>query len=63
LKAELSKRIDRLIDAQTFFERLYDIDPYLAVQRRDINTAFREALEYVGMKLLLNTPPSLPFAS
>jgi len=63
LKAELSKRIDRLIDAQTFFERLHDIDPYLAVRRRDINTAFREALEYVGMKLLLNTPPSLPLAS
>ena len=52
-----------MIDAQTFFERLYDIDPYLAVRRRDINTAFREALEYVGMRLSLNTPPSLPLAS
>lgn len=63
LKGELSKRIDHLVDAQTYFDRLYDIDPYLAIQRRDINTAFREALEYVGMKLLLNTPPFLPFAS
>ncbi|AJC73485.1 hypothetical protein AJ81_03825 [Pseudothermotoga hypogea DSM 11164 = NBRC 106472] len=63
LKADLSKKIDRLVEAQAYFDRLYDIDPYLAVQRRDINTAFREALEYVGMKLLLNTPPFLPFAS
>ena len=63
LKGELSKKIDHLVDAQTYFDRLYDIDPYLAIQRRDINTAFREALEYVGMKLLLNTPPLLPFAS
>ncbi|WP_448522495.1 YkgJ family cysteine cluster protein [Pseudothermotoga sp.] len=63
LKRELSLKKSLLVNAQTYFDRLYDIDPYLAVQRRDINTAFREALEYVGMKLLLNTPPSLPFAS
>ncbi|WP_448515983.1 YkgJ family cysteine cluster protein [Pseudothermotoga sp.] len=63
LKRELSLKRSLLVNAQTYFDRLYDIDPYLATQRRDINTAFREALEYVGMKLLLNTPPSLPFAS
>ncbi|HCO97242.1 MAG TPA: zinc/iron-chelating domain-containing protein [Pseudothermotoga sp.] len=63
LKRELSKKMDRLVDAQKYFDCLYDIDPYLAVQKRDINTAFKQALEYVGMKFLLNTPPSLPFAS
>lgn len=62
-KGELLRKFDRLVDAQSYFDRLYDIDPYLATMKKDINTAFREALEYVGMKLLLNVPPSYPLAS
>ncbi|MBC7122466.1 MAG: YkgJ family cysteine cluster protein [Pseudothermotoga sp.] len=63
LKDQLSRSFELLVDAQGYFDRLYDVDPYLATMKRDINSAFKEALEYVGMKLLLNLPPSYPIAS
>lgn len=63
LKEKLSQKIDRLVDAQQFFDKLQDVDFYLATTRYDINTAFRKALEYVGMKMLPTGYPSIPIAS
>lgn len=62
LKEELQKNLDQLADAQDYFDRLYDIDPTMAVDRFDVNTAFRKALEYVGLKLQFDSPPSFPLA-
>lgn len=62
LKEELQKNLDRLADAQDYFDRLYDIDPAMAVDRFDVNTAFRKALEYVGLKLQFDSSSSFPLA-
>ncbi|KAF2958418.1 hypothetical protein AS159_01580 [Thermotoga sp. Ku-13t] len=63
LKESLSQKLDQLVDAQHYFDRLYDIDFYLATTKYDINTAFRKALEYVGMRALPTGYPSIPIAS
>ncbi|MEN3008745.1 YkgJ family cysteine cluster protein [Pseudothermotoga sp.] len=61
LKEKLQNNFHQLVNAQVYFDRLYNIDPGLAINRYDINTAFRKALEYVGLRLWFNNS-SFPLA-
>lgn len=61
LKERLQKNFDQLIDAQSYFDKLYDINPVLAIDKFDVNTAFRKALEYIGLRLQFNNS-SFPLA-